>query len=157
MLRQSTDLHRLAKAEVRSTAARVKQLGLPCHTYRRSRQELLAIRKKEQTALMGSQSQMLLNQVNSFPCQLRDHHTCDGHGMGMQDHAFLLPCIKMQSPSVDNSQYPEKTRKSGYFLKELLALDDPALVRFSKVIALCNLSLFPGEDDINNNPDAAHS
>jgi len=103
---------------------------------------------------MGSQSQVLLDQLDTLPCRLRDRHTVNSHGMGMQDCAFL-PGTKMQCPSVDNSQYPQRTRQSGWLLKELLALDDPALGGSSKVMALCNLPFVPRRGQPTATPNSA--
>lgn len=63
-------------------------------------------------ALTSSQSQMLLNQLDTLLWQLWNQNAWYGYGMSLHDHAILLPGKVMPSPLVENSQYLERVRKN---------------------------------------------
>lgn len=61
--------------------------------------------------LISSQFQILLNQSDTLLCQLRDHYTYKGHGVGIHDLVILTPGVIIWTP-VDNFQDLERAWKS---------------------------------------------
>lgn len=58
-----------------------------------------ASNKAEWMGLIYNQSQMLLSQLDTLLCLLRDgKNACDGHSMGMHHHAAVPPAMITQSP-----------------------------------------------------------
>lgn len=95
---------------------------------------------------IGSQSQMLLNRLDSVWCQLRDSNTCDG--VGMHEHVILLAGMILQFPSVDGCQCLERAGNCCWLLMLLL------WVGFQGQRLPASSLVFPGEA-IYPAPDSA--